>query len=51
MLQFWDRSHVQFKSGTEIARERSWEKNPEKQAYVHMARNLAKMQHFCATLS
>lgn len=45
------RLYVQLKIGTEITRERSWEKNLEKQAYVHMARNLAKMQRFCDMLS
>lgn len=42
MLQFWDRLYVQLKRGTEITRERSWEKNPQKQTYVHMAGSLTK---------
>lgn len=42
---------MQLEIGTEITRERSRKKNPEKQPYVHIDRNLAKMQHFCDIIS
>lgn len=41
MLQFWDRLYLWLKRGTEITRERSWEKNPRANLCAY-ERNLTK---------